>query len=555
MGAVRLTAKISLYMNNLRSGLRYDAFFLPSLFVVDILSFASLVLMDWHWFTKCASIAILAVFTLVFLWNFFHTIVLWFTTDNQILKLVTLLVSAKEHASLNYVLRSIDLPTLVQVSPRSFEILCDFVLSERMGVETKAVLIDALQKQELGLALREGHQDATAKIILSCYDEDLTILKTLIDGCCTYLNFYKLVYTDLRHSKRQVEVVGHVKAQGLASRKKLGRSHGVKVLSDIDDTNKASGGKPGGVDKRFPKHAYYPGVFELYKALDGRWRPDEASSNLVLLSARPHVYKAESEEHALSPLVPLLEAGSLHSFPTLLPGRFRSSVPAGLFVFCAGSAAWRGVGEEKFLTYTKYRELYQEYDFAFLGDDGQGDLMAGQQMIQHDEECRNSDGPRLVVVLIHKVNPPKDRVQVVFEEMSRELGPEWEASWRNRGLLMFESHVGAAVALHEYDPNLMHLDTLESLTTVAIEEFDLLRAVHVNWDVERWSKAEEVICRDVERVNAILRNVGRELLGMPSSHQNCIDHTASPRDRKSEEATREPSERDGLLQTTTGTLP
>jgi hypothetical protein len=57
-----------------------------------------------------------------------------------------------------------------------------------------------------------------------------------------------------------------------------------KILSDVDDTLFASGGKfPAGVDKRYPGHTVYPGVIEFYKELDlganhphsetGKWSP------------------------------------------------------------------------------------------------------------------------------------------------------------------------------------------------------------------------------------------------------------------------------------------
>jgi hypothetical protein len=42
-----------------------------------------------------------------------------------------------------------------------------------------------------------------------------------------------------------------------------------KILSDVDDTLFASGGKyPAGVDHRLPPHTLYPGVLEFYKELD-----------------------------------------------------------------------------------------------------------------------------------------------------------------------------------------------------------------------------------------------------------------------------------------------
>ena len=44
----------------------------------------------------------------------------------------------------------------------------------------------------------------------------------------------------------------------------------------------------------------------------------------------------------------------------------------------------------------RYARLYQEYDFIFLGDNGQGDLLAGQLMMEAHEISVGSteNGPK-----------------------------------------------------------------------------------------------------------------------------------------------------------------
>jgi hypothetical protein len=42
----------------------------------------------------------------------------------------------------------------------------------------------------------------------------------------------------------------------------------LKILSDIDDTLFCSGGPPGGIDCRLPRHTLYPGVLRFYRELD-----------------------------------------------------------------------------------------------------------------------------------------------------------------------------------------------------------------------------------------------------------------------------------------------
>ena len=44
--------------------------------------------------------------------------------------------------------------------------------------------------------------------------------------------------------------------------------------------------------------------------------------------------------------------------------------------------AWKAVGELKYITFTNYAAMYPEYDYVFCGDDGQGDLIAGELMME-----------------------------------------------------------------------------------------------------------------------------------------------------------------------------
>ena len=68
-----------------------------------------------------------------------------------------------------------------------------------------------------------------------------------------------------------------------------------------------------------------------------------------------------------------------------------------------------------------FKQLYGEYDFVFFGDDGQGDLFAGQLMLSEeaessgssDDELRSDEGgvPTLRAVLIHEVLPKGEPLQ------------------------------------------------------------------------------------------------------------------------------------------------
>ncbi len=70
-----------------------------------------------------------------------------------------------------------------------------------------------------------------------------------------------------------------------------------KILSDVDDTLFASGGRfPAGIDTSFPAHVIYPGVLSFYRELDlgaqptdGVW-PTGRAGNLVSGCRLPHLF-------------------------------------------------------------------------------------------------------------------------------------------------------------------------------------------------------------------------------------------------------------------------
>merc|ERR1712070_694544 len=56
------------------------------------------------------------------------------------------------------------------------------------------------------------------------------------------------------------------------------------------------------------------------------------------------------------------------------------------------------MAEKKFRNFVEYKDIYPEYSFVFIGDNGQGDLRAGIKMIQ---ECFDV----VEAVFIHIVQP------------------------------------------------------------------------------------------------------------------------------------------------------
>jgi hypothetical protein len=318
----------------------------------------------------------------------------------------------------------------------------------------------------------------------------------------------------------------HIEREAYAIRKERG-SQGVKVLSDIDDTLYSSGGHfPAGCDPLFPPKVVYPGCLALYKVLDRGFDKEEPSCNIVFVSARPHVYKNFSEDKSYTLFSKLVSEGRLHNTPTLLPGHLKSSLWATVTGKCLKASAWKMVGEDKYMTYKNFRQLYREYDFIFSGDDGQGDLLAGQKMSEAEkagedgddgnaELCANGKGPLLegpsdeglLAVLIHEVLPSGKPLAL---EPADARGKAWRDRLREQGVLLHRSYVGAAVDLNRCLPSLVSVPALRSVALAAIKDFDEARSLYSqDWSVRELDAATEALREDLARADEILQTAGQ----------------------------------------------
>ena len=178
-----------------------------------------------------------------------------------------------------------------------------------------------------------------------------------------------------------------------------------------------------------------------------------------------------------------------------------------------------------------YRRLYQEYDFIFMGDDGQGDLLAAQETVR--EEAQGVSQWRCA--LIHKVAAKRRRPRrplVILEEADSDLGSAWESTWRSQGLICHDTYIGAAVDLHVHAPELMPLEAVAVVTESAVEDFNTTRATSFDWTEKMWESASAEIQRDVVRANELLRAAGKEEVTPPQTYGSFEDMSVERHVRK-----------------------
>ena len=190
---------------------------------------------------------------------------------------------------------------------------------------------------------------------------------------------------------------------------------GLQVLSDVDDTivcpNPQGSTDPhsiAGVDTRLEAKEIYPGVAELMLGL--ALGPEETTSTTInsnnsyiiparpmLLSARPReafLLLSIAQDSAIN--VYMEEVGQRNSNPT-----WGTNIDGSMYGTLLDGTSYNEFGETKAKSYTQVATARPNTRFAFLGDNGQGDVCAAQSMLQ------SAAKDRMMAVLIHltQTNP------------------------------------------------------------------------------------------------------------------------------------------------------
>ena len=175
------------------------------------------------------------------------------------------------------------------------------------------------------------------------------------------------------------------------------------------------------------------------------------------MSARPHVYKNISESNSYGTFRTLIRTGHLHALPTLLPGNLCVGFKAVVQLLCCcrsvkcqrchSNRIWQKAGEFKYKTFEQYLQLYPEFQFVFCGDDGQGDLYAGELM-------RRRYPVQVRAVFVHDVEPDKSAVLTM-----RRVNHEPPISWAEQvqqldadRVFVRKTYIGAAVCFMSLPP-------------------------------------------------------------------------------------------------------
>lgn len=241
-----------------------------------------------------------------------------------------------------------------------------------------------------------------------------------------------------------------------------------KILSDVDDTLVCSGGNyPAGVDKSYPHKAIYPGVLSFYRELDlgiegeDTWDVDRVG-NLVFLSARPHVYKSLSESRTF---LKFQQIEGLRARPALLSGNLGSGTKYLL------NDDTKALAITKYQSFKEYITLYPEYKSVFIGDNGQGDVIAAEYMFRDKDLLSAAGDMSLSRAYMHVVQPlNQTRVDDIKYRNPFQV---------NHQICYFSTYIDAAI--DAYNHRLIRLTGLRRIMEESVKDFSKISK-------EQWDK-------------------------------------------------------------------
>jgi hypothetical protein len=168
------------------------------------------------------------------------------------------------------------------------------------------------------------------------------------------------------------------------------------ILTDLDDTlypNHSFFTEISGRDHSWKNKEPYPGICTFYKIFYSNL-PIEASRYTTLLTATPLFLKESKLEDER--LIEIL--GQKFGFiqgsekkREIIDIMFDSSNNRSFYNLAPSAMK---IGMEKFKKFCQYSQIFPEYQLLFIGDNGQGDLIAGKMMIENNSE---------VLVFIHNI--------------------------------------------------------------------------------------------------------------------------------------------------------
>ena len=158
------------------------------------------------------------------------------------------------------------------------------------------------------------------------------------------------------------------------------------ILTDIDDTlfpNFSSYIEISGSDTSWRSHEPYPGLKKFYEIFHRNIQQAQARYTTILTGTPTFLKHARLSsrilKNILGPNFGFIQGfdKKRHAIQALLRGIYEGS-------FSRLAISSDAVADIKYEKFKQYRQLFPEYKLLFIGDNGQGDLIAGHKMLAED---------------------------------------------------------------------------------------------------------------------------------------------------------------------------
>ena len=306
-----------------------------------------------------------------------------------------------------------------------------------------------LEGEEQDSTLAGGiEEQAIRDIFLGSQGRQLTDLKNAVNAGADKYDMQKLMFDDLDDEGFRAAMFEHFQSESSQVTSRV-----LKPLSDIDDTFYSSL-----KDKRYPGDTVYPGVLAFYDELD-KGVSEDVLGDLTFLTARPD----EATGTVKSRTHNTLRENGVKEAAVLLGS-------------LTGLINNEAMARKKMENFQEYTQIYPEYDFSWVGDSGQGDALLGERML-------SDHGDRVKGVFIHNVT---------------ELSDDEKAAFREKGVRVFDTYLGAG--LEAYELGLIGKDGVERIASVAEKE---LNAINFDSQEQKEQRLAE-LARDKDRLKALL---------------------------------------------------
>jgi hypothetical protein len=273
------------------------------------------------------------------------------------------------------------------------------------------------------------------------------------------------------------------------------QSSSIKVVTDIDDTVKSSGGKRffgialGGIDTHYQRGQFYPGVFQFYFELSKCNSIGKKPSKVAVLTARAREF---------------LFALALKPADKLCSAFRRVGVENGILdwgigvesdVYYGSVVEWilqNRKGIRKFINFETMLQndalLGRKENYVLIGDTGEKDEEAGERIARMYPK-------RIKAIFLHTVSSNRDRSKLVLPKDRMINGVP---------ILYFRTYVGAAMKAKAL--GLIGQDSVKRIVTQSRKDLSSTEPKYMNpqsgISSSRWLELEEDIASALKLVRA-----------------------------------------------------